>query len=66
MLGEEWMNKVEGLCGNYDGRQDNDFYDVSAGFFGTTARDFGNHWKTMDSCADAGLDDDFDTCEVCR
>ena len=63
-LGEEWKNKVEGLCGNYDDRQDNDFHDIVAGFYASTAHDFGNKWKTIDSCADSALEDDFDTCEV--
>ena len=45
-LGSNWKNNVEGLCGNYDGRQDNEFNGAK------TAVEFGNNWKTKTLCPD--------------
>lgn len=45
-VGSEWRNKLEGLCGNYDGDMGNDF----SGFSNPT--DFGNSWKLSSGCAD--------------
>ena len=46
-LGSDWRNKVEGLCGNYDGDMVNDLNGHS------NAVDFGNSWKFSSACADA-------------
>lgn len=40
-----WMNKVEGLCGNFD--------DKSTTEFGTmTVVEYGNYWKDGTDCPD--------------
>jgi hypothetical protein len=64
ILGSRWKNKVEGMCGNYNDIEEDEFTDSDNGVYASNARDWGNHWKTIDNCADAGVDDDFDTCAV--
>ncbi|KAL2092953.1 hypothetical protein ACEWY4_010265 [Coilia grayii] len=46
------MGKVCGLCGNFDGNQNNDLLSSNQQIEVEPA-DFGNSWKTQPSCADA-------------
>lgn len=48
-LGSQWMNRVHGLCGNYDGDASNDFKSPSTGLE-TNAVLFGNSWKLEEFC----------------
>ena len=63
-LHQQYRGRVEGLCGNFDGMQENDFSIQSEGAFFTNAVDFGDYYKTQPSCPNAGLPDSHDTCEV--
>lgn len=60
-----YRGEVEGLCGDYNGVADDDFKGVKDGHVFTKAQDFGNHWKTSESCSN--IDDsmqDWDPCKV--
>jgi hypothetical protein len=63
-VGARWQShdgdKLEGLCGNFDGRRDNDW--VHSGFIASNANEWGNYWKTVSSCGNPGPD--FNPCEV--
>ena len=62
-LGVSWESRVEGLCGNFDGREDNDFVH-NRQFYASNAVEWGNYWKTITSCPDSTLPDDFTPCDV--
>lgn len=49
-LSSQWMKKVEGLCGNYDGNAENEFIgpDNSPKF---QASDFGHSWRLKECLA---------------
>uniref|UniRef100_H2Z9B9 VWFD domain-containing protein n=1 Tax=Ciona savignyi TaxID=51511 RepID=H2Z9B9_CIOSA len=49
------MNKVCGLCGNFDGDMSNDLQ-TRDGDVVANPNDFGNNWKTAESCPDASRD----------
>ncbi|XP_052248669.1 mucin-5AC-like isoform X9 [Dreissena polymorpha] len=49
----EFINKTMGLCGTYDFNQKNDFK-TKEGDIETTPNAFGNRWKTIPTCKDAG------------
>nr|XP_006820368.1 PREDICTED: mucin-2-like [Saccoglossus kowalevskii] len=51
---------VEGLCGNFNGDQNDDFLPPDGGFPLTLANEFGNSWKILDYCPDAPIAPD--TC----
>ncbi|XP_019623670.1 PREDICTED: uncharacterized protein LOC109469577 [Branchiostoma belcheri] len=53
--------KVEGLCGNYNGDQQDDFL-MPNGLTTELETEFGNAWKIHDYCADAGVIKD--TCTL--
>ena len=59
-----YRNKMEGLCGNYDGVANNDFDHAGNDDLTTTAQAFGNSWRTTSSCpaTDKSLSDDYDPC----
>ena len=63
MLSYDYKGKVEGMCGNFNHKSDDDFVDKGAGFVANTAREWGNHWA-IGVCADADVDDDYDPCKV--
>ncbi|XP_056092012.1 von Willebrand factor [Rhinichthys klamathensis goyatoka] len=48
----QYRGKVCGLCGNFDGSQNNDLLS-SSNQMEVGAADFGNSWKVRPSCADA-------------
>ena len=58
-LNARWKSKVEGLCGNFDGRSNNDG--------GNNNVDFGNGWKINSRCADAPHPSpkELEPCYVC-
>ncbi len=47
-----FKGKVCGLCGDFDGSQNNDLLS-SSNQMEVDAADFGNSWKVRPSCADA-------------
>ncbi|ALC44456.1 Hml, partial [Drosophila busckii] len=49
-LGNEWRNKVNGLCGNYNGNSLDDMQTPSLGLE-TSALLFGHSWKLQPHCA---------------
>ncbi|XP_033761285.1 SCO-spondin-like isoform X2 [Pecten maximus] len=50
-LGSQWRERVEGLCGNYDGIDNND-YQSQNGMNTQDVTEFANSWKTSSACAD--------------
>ncbi|WAR09836.1 SSPO-like protein [Mya arenaria] len=48
-----FVNKTQGLCGTYDFNQRNDFK-TKEGDIETMPSAFGNRWKTVPTCKDAG------------
>jgi len=61
-----YRSQVEGLCGDFNGIAEDDFRGVQDGHIFAKAQDFGNHWKTSESCSN--VDErlaDWDPCEVC-
>ncbi|WAR09819.1 SSPO-like protein [Mya arenaria] len=48
-----FINKTQGLCGTYDSNQKNDFK-TREGDIETMPSAFGNRWKTVPTCKDAG------------
>ncbi|XP_068115921.1 mucin-2-like [Hyperolius riggenbachi] len=51
-LSKDFEGKVCGLCGNYDGKEKNDFTTRSQSVVENVA-EFGNSWKIYQSCPDA-------------
>nr|XP_026693636.1 LOW QUALITY PROTEIN: von Willebrand factor-like [Ciona intestinalis] len=54
-LQPNYMGQVCGLCGNYDGDTGNDFQ-TRDGDIAVNPNDFGNDWKTDDTCPDGTRD----------
>ncbi|XP_071945713.1 uncharacterized protein [Antedon mediterranea] len=54
-------NTLGGLCGTYNGNQEDDFTKSNGGFPVVSAKEFANSWKTSESCGDAP--DVGDPCE---
>lgn len=52
-----WMNKVEGLCGDFDGKTTNEFS-------GMTDTEFGNSWRVGSDCPDVEPLP-YDQCKPC-
>lgn len=52
ILKEKYRDQVCGLCGNFDGIQNNDMTG-SNNQLEVDPRDFGNSWKVNSQCADA-------------
>lgn len=48
-LDDRWMNKVKGLCGNYNGDAKDDLSTPSSGIE-TSPVIFGHSWKLEDTC----------------
>ena len=44
--------KVQGLCGNFNGKTADDLNDVSTGKVAANAQEFGNLWKISGECPD--------------
>ncbi|XP_006822488.2 LOW QUALITY PROTEIN: uncharacterized protein LOC100375545 [Saccoglossus kowalevskii] len=55
-------SKVEGLCGNFNGKQKDDFTAPGGGFPLESPIEFGNSWKLHECCPDAP--DIEDTCAL--
>ncbi|KAK7109139.1 mucin-5B-like [Littorina saxatilis] len=60
-LETQLMNKVEGLCGNFNGNQNDDFKGPSGGPAMVRATEFGDSWKLHDYCAPSTVVSD--TCQ---
>ena len=45
------IRQVEGLCGNFNGNQNDDFKGPSGGPAVVRASEFGDSWKLHDYCA---------------
>ncbi|RUS78727.1 hypothetical protein EGW08_013514, partial [Elysia chlorotica] len=58
-----FMGKTIGMCGTFDGNQNNDFKLLN-GSVETNPNAFGNHWKTETSCSDMPLETPPDPCEA--
>lgn len=58
-----FMGKTIGMCGTFDGNQQNDFTTLQ-GNVETIPNAFGNHWKTEQSCRNMPLTTKPDPCEV--
>ena len=65
-LSSKYMGRVEGLCGDYNGQDNDDLSGITTGRLASTKQEFGNQWKTDATCADVDKDnaDLADTCEV--
>jgi hypothetical protein len=62
-VSRKWFNKLEGLCGNFDGIRNNDFENPDRGLYAHQASEFGDFYRTIGTCPD-GISDDFDPCVV--
>lgn len=59
----EFMGNTIGLCGTFDGNQNNDFKTLE-GNVETNPNVFGNNWKTESSCADMPTTIQTDPCDA--
>eukprot|EP00058_Branchiostoma_floridae_P011265 XP_002596753.1 hypothetical protein BRAFLDRAFT_73747 [Branchiostoma floridae] len=59
----QYQNCMAGLCGNYDGFQDNDFT-TRAGSSETSPTIFGNSWRVSQACGELAEGDDIKPCEL--
>lgn len=63
-LTDVWRNKVEGLCGNYDGMMDNDFKSKQKSLE-LKPSSFAHTWRVYDCPFSDKLDsENYDPCEV--
>lgn len=51
-LQPKWKNRVQGLCGNFNENEGDDFQTPSGGVVEASAYIFGNSWKTQSDCID--------------
>lgn len=51
-LQPRWKNQVQGLCGNYNDNEGDDFQTPSGGVVEASPYIFGNSWKTQSTCID--------------
>ncbi|XP_064613991.1 LOW QUALITY PROTEIN: SCO-spondin-like [Liolophura sinensis] len=63
-LSKDWGNKVEGMCGNYDGNSENDFK-TKDGAIEKRPSVFGESWKVATSCSNVAQDAPTDDVEAC-
>ncbi|XP_077553611.1 uncharacterized protein LOC144168516 [Haemaphysalis longicornis] len=61
-----WRGRVKGLCGNFDGDQNNDFQTPAGGVAEGDARVFGDAWKLQESCRSNLTSISGDSHEVCE
>ncbi len=56
---------MEGLCGNFNGKSNDDFTNYKDSLIASTAQEFGHIWKLHD-CPDIDTEEfkDFDPCKV--
>ncbi|KAA0190908.1 hypothetical protein HAZT_HAZT005302, partial [Hyalella azteca] len=54
-LSTRWRNMVKGLCGNYNGDDQDDFQTPSGGTAETSARIFGDSWRLQNYCPESSL-----------
>ncbi|KAK3857259.1 hypothetical protein Pcinc_036476, partial [Petrolisthes cinctipes] len=59
-LSPSWQGKVRGLCGNYNGDEQDDFQTPSGGSSEVSVRIFGDSWRLQNYCPDSILIND--TC----
>jgi hypothetical protein len=62
-LPDDFKNRVEGMCGNFNDDMTDDFTDSTGYDAGGDAQEWGAHWKTDSTCADVDLPTDYDPCE---
>lgn len=64
--GTKYDSRLEGLCGDFNGRADDDFLDLVTGKLASTPQEFGHAWRTSDSCPeiDMAVALNHDPCEV--
>jgi len=64
MIAQQYMNRVTGLCGNFNGNTDDDFR-TRTGSDEAIASAFGDSWKISDSCPDIAQDSPEATTTAC-
>ncbi|XP_071530009.1 uncharacterized protein [Panulirus ornatus] len=57
-----WQGKVRGLCGNYNGDEQDDFQTPSGGSSEVSVKIFGDSWRLQNYCPDSALIKD--TCSL--
>ncbi|XP_069168114.1 von Willebrand factor-like [Procambarus clarkii] len=57
-----WKGKVRGLCGNYNGDEQDDFQTPSGGSSEVSVKIFGDSWRLQNYCPDSILIKD--TCSL--
>ena len=63
-LGNRYFDgKVEGLCGNYNGKSNDDFGAETS--LSSSLVDLASAWKTIPSCPEPDMQLTTDPCEVC-
>ena len=64
-LGSKYYDgKVEGLCGNYNGRSSDDF-GAESSTIAASLSDQASAWKIVPSCPEPEMQSSLDACEVC-
>ena len=61
----DFKSKVEGLCGDFNGNSEDDFYNTG-NYIAGNSQEFGNSWAVSGACpqVDVGSSELFDPCEV--
>ena len=62
----QYAGRVEGLCGDFNGRADDDFTDLITGNLAATPQEFGHTWRTSETCPEIDMATalNHDPCEV--
>ncbi|OWF44635.1 SCO-spondin [Mizuhopecten yessoensis] len=65
-LGADWSGRVEGLCGNFDGNDNNDFLAQTGVTYQADVNTFANSWNRNTMCLDVEMDPSgLVPCTVC-